>query len=348
MLLKEGEFEKRVDLAWPEKRKVHPDAEEKELYRDKIKQLLKEKNAVLIAHYYVDGEIQRLAEETGGLVGDSFEMAKYGANCDADLIIVAGVRFMGESAKILAPHKKVIMPTLDAECSLDVSCQEKEFKEFIAEHPDRTVVVYANTSANIKACADWVVTSSIALEIVNHLDQKGEKILWGPDKYLGRYIEKQTGADMVHWNGACIVHEEFKANALRELKKVHPDAAVLVHPESPEAVVDEADVVGSTSRLLKASMELPNQKFIVATDRGIFYKMMQNSPNKEFIEAPTIGDGANCRSCAHCPWMALNGLYNLYESLKDESNEVFVAEDIREKALISLGRMVNFQKKGNY
>ncbi|TNF69588.1 MAG: quinolinate synthase NadA [Gammaproteobacteria bacterium] len=343
-MLKSGEFDTRVDLSWPKSRKVHPDESEKELYRNKIKQLLKEKNAVLIAHYYVDGEIQRLAEETGGLVGDSFEMAKYGANHKADILVVAGVRFMGESAKILAPEKKVIMPSLDSECSLDISCRPDEFQAFIDQHPDRTVVVYANTSAAVKASADWVVTSSIALDVIDYLDSEGNKILWGPDKYLGKYIANQTGADMVLWNGACIVHDEFRANALADLKKAHPDAAVLVHPESPETVVALADVVGSTSQLLNASKTLDNPEFIVATDRGIFYKMIQANPHKRFIESPTAGHGATCKSCARCPWMALNGLLNLACALENETNEIDVPEEIRKKALISLGRMVNFKK----
>ncbi|MCF6765435.1 quinolinate synthase NadA [Thiotrichales bacterium 19S3-7] len=343
-MLKAGEFDTRVGLSWPKPRKVHPDDHEKAFYKNKIKRLLKEKNAVLIAHYYVDAEIQRLAEETGGLVGDSFEMAKYGANHQADLLVVAGVRFMGESAKILAPEKKIIMPALDSECSLDIACKADEFQAFIDQHPDRTVVVYANTSAAVKASADWVVTSSIALEVIDHLDSEGHKILWGPDKYLGRYIANQTGADMLLWNGACIVHDEFRAKALADLKKVHPDAAVLVHPESPEAVVALADVVGSTSQLLNASKTLDNPKFIVATDRGIFYKMMQASPHKHFIESPTAGHGATCKSCARCPWMALNGLLNLADALENEANEIVVPEAIRKKALVSLGRMVNFKK----
>ncbi|MCF6767081.1 quinolinate synthase NadA [Thiotrichales bacterium 19S11-10] len=342
-MLKEGEFQKRVELAWPKPQKVNPDKTEKALYIQKIKDLLKEKNAVLIAHYYVDDDIQRLAEETGGMVGDSLEMAKFGAKHSADILIIAGVRFMGETAKILSPEKKVIMPTLESECSLDVSCQSDEFKAFMDQHPDRTVVVYANTSAEVKALADWVVTSSIAVDVIDYLDSEGHKILWGPDKYLGGYIKKQTGADMLLWNGACVVHDEFRTKALSELKKAHPDAAVLVHPESPEGVVALADVVGSTSQLLKASQELDNQEFIVATDRGIFYKMMQASPNKRFIESPTAGVGASCRSCAHCPWMALNGLINLSNSLENETNEIFVPEDIRQKALISLNRMVDFK-----
>lgn len=311
---------------------------------ERIKVLLKEKDAVLIAHYYTDNEIQALAEATGGFVGDSLEMARFGNRHPASTILVAGVRFMGETAKILTPEKKVLMPTLDATCSLDVGCEVNEFSRFCDEHPDRTVVVYANTSAAVKARADWVVTSSIALDVVDHLDAEGEKILWAPDKHLGSYVQKQTGADVLLWNGACIVHDEFKSNALRQLKIEHPEAAVLVHPESPANVVEVADAVGSTSQLIKASQEMDNETFIVATDRGIFYKMQQLSPNKKFIEAPTGGQGATCRSCAHCPWMAMNGLVAIEEALLDGAGrEVFVDNEVREKALIPLNRMLDFQ-----
>lgn len=309
----------------------------------RIKQLLKEKNAVLVAHYYTDHAIQALAEETGGCVSDSLEMARFGAASSADTLLVAGVKFMGETAKILSPEKKVLMPTLEATCSLDIGCPIDEFSAFCDQYPDRQVVVYANTSAEVKARADWVVTSSIALKVVENLDKRGEKIVWGPDKHLGAYIQKQTGADMVMWDGACIVHEEFKAQGLQELKKVYPDAALLVHPESPDSVVALADAVGSTSQLIMASQTLPNQQFIVATDNGIFYKMKQLSPDKTFIEAPTAGNGATCRSCAHCPWMALNGLENICDALEREHEEIHIDGALREKALLPLQRMLDFQ-----
>jgi quinolinate synthase len=312
---------------------------------DRIKALLKKENAVLVAHYYTDDAIQALAEETGGCVSDSLEMARFGAASEARTLVVAGVKFMGETAKILSAEKRVLMPTLEATCSLDLGCPIDEFSAFCDQHPDRTVVVYANTSAAVKARADWVVTSSNALAVAEHLMDQDQKILWAPDKYLGGYIQKETGADMVLWDGSCIVHEEFKAKGIIDLKQVHPDAAVLVHPESPEAVVALADVVGSTSRIIRASQELPNEKFIVATDRGIFYKMRQLSPNKTFIEAPTAGTGATCRSCAHCPWMGMNILQNLESSLAQGSNEVFVDELIAKQAMIPLQRMVNFQKE---
>jgi quinolinate synthase len=317
--------------------------DEKLAYKERIKSLLKEKDAVLVAHYYTDPEIQALAEETGGCVADSLEMARFGSKHPAKTIVVAGVRFMGETAKILTPEKTVVMPTLEATCSLDVGCPIDEFSAFCDQHPDRKVVVYANTSTAVKARADWIVTSSCALEIVEHLDEQGDKIIWGPDKHLGSYIQKQTGADMIMWNGACIVHDEFKTKALKDMKALHPDAAVLVHPESPAEIVDLADAVGSTSQLIKAAQEMDNQKFIVATDRGIFYKMQQLCPEKEFFEAPTQGEGATCRSCAHCPWMAMNGLKAIEEALLDASGkEVFVDMELREGALRSLNRMLDF------
>ncbi|MCC4275132.1 quinolinate synthase NadA [Marinomonas communis] len=311
--------------------------------RDEIKALLKEKDAVLVAHYYTEDAIQELAEETGGVIADSLEMARFGAEHPAKTLVVAGVKFMGETSKILSPEKTVLMPTLEATCSLDIGCPEEEFSKFCDEHPDRTVVVYANTSAAVKARADWVVTSAIALDVVQHLSDQGEKIIWAPDQHLGRYVQSQTGADVLLWDGACIVHEEFKAKGIHDLKAIYPDAAVLVHPESPESVVEIADVVGSTSQLLKASKELPNQTFIVATDRGIFYKMKQASPEKRFVEAPTAGSGATCRSCAHCPWMALNSLELLRNALRDGTGEIFVDEQVRVKGLIPLQRMLDFK-----
>lgn len=236
------------------------------------------------------------------------------------------------------------MPTLDAECSLDLGCPPDKFSEFCDKYPDRTVVVYANTSAAVKARADWVVTSSMALELVDHLDAKGEKILWAPDKHLGGYIARETGADMLLWQGACVVHDEFKAKALNDMKALHPDAAILVHPESPENIVAMADAVGSTSQLIKASQELPNETFIVATDKGIFYKMQQLQPNKTFIEAPTAGNGATCRSCAHCPWMAMNGLKAIEQALESggKEHEIHVDPELGKKAMVPLDRMLAF------
>lgn len=309
-----------------------------------IETLLREQNAVLVAHYYTDPLIQSLAESSGGFIGDSLEMARYGRDVEADTVVVAGVRFMGETAKILSPDKRVLMPTLEATCSLDLGCPADEFAAFCDQHPDRTVVVYANTSAAVKARADWVVTSSIALDVIDHLDRAGEKILWAPDQHLGRYIQRETGADMLLWNGSCIVHEEFRAKGLQDMKAMYPDAAVLVHPESPESVVALADVVGSTTQLIAASERLPNQQFIVATDRGIFYKMQQRSPGKTFIEAPTAGQGASCRSCAHCPWMAMNDLQRLRQVLVQGGEEIHVSPELIRQARIPLDRMLAFKK----
>lgn len=330
------------DYPFPPKPIVLSD-QEKIDYKLKIKQLLKEKDAVLVAHYYTDPEIQQLAEETGGYVADSLEMARFGRDHAAKTLIIAGVRFMGETAKILTPHKNVLMPELAATCSLDVGCPVDKFSEFCDQHPDRTVVVYANTSAAVKARADWVVTSSIALEIVEHLDSEDKKIIWGPDRHLGSYIEAKTQADMLMWQGDCIVHDEFKASALRDMKAIYPDAAILVHPESPASVVKLADAVGSTSQLIKAAQTLPNKHLIVATDTGIFYKMQQVCPDKEILAAPTAGNGATCRSCAHCPWMAMNGLKAIYNSLNDATgHEIHADQTVAKGALVSLNRMLDF------
>jgi len=308
----------------------------------RIRRALKAENAVLVAHYYTDPDIQRLAEETGGCVADSLEMARFGNQHKASTVVVAGVKFMGETAKILNPEKRVLMPTLEATCSLDIGCPADEFSEFCDQHSDRTVVVYANTSAAVKARADWVVTSSCAQAIVESLDARGKKILWAPDKHLGHYVRKNTGADMLLWDGSCIVHEEFKHRGLEDLKALYPDAAVLVHPESPDAVVELADLVGSTSQLIHAVQTRSNEQFIVATDNGIFYKMQQLAPNKTLIEAPTAGNGATCRSCAHCPWMAMNGLENLLHVIETGDQEVHVDPELGEKALKPLKRMMEF------
>ena len=318
------------------------DDAEKETLRDEIRSLLEQQNAVLVAHYYVDGDIQDLAEETGGCVADSLEMARFGRDHQAPTLVVAGVRFMGETAKILASQKRVLMPNLAAECSLDIGCPPDEFEALVADHPDRTVVVYANTSARVKALSDWVVTSSVGLRIVEHLTANGEKILWAPDQHLGAYIKAETGADMLLWRGACVVHEEFKATALADIRRVYPEAGILVHPEAPAAVAAMADCVGSTSQILRAASDLPHDTFIVATDRGLFHKMRKANPQKRFIEAPTAGDGATCRSCAHCPWMAMNELRELRDALRDGSNEILIDAETAERAMLPLQRMLDF------
>jgi quinolinate synthase len=329
---------------------AHPDwpvldDEAKAALKTRIKRLLAERNAVLVAHYYVDGDLQALAEETGGYVADSLEMARFGAESDARTLVVCGVRFMGETAKILNPEKRVLMPTLEATCSLDEGCPAEAFSAFCDAHPDHTVVVYANTSAEVKARADWVVTSSIALPIVEHLHARGEKVLWAPDKHLGRYVQRMTGAEMLLWDSACVVHEEFKGFALERVRRLHPDAAILVHPESPDEVVKQADVVGSTTQLIKAVRELPNREFIVATDEGIFWKMHQLAPEKTLIAAPTAGEGATCESCAHCPWMAMNALQNLEQVLERGDQEIQIDEAIRQRAVIPIQRMLDFARE---
>ncbi len=323
-----------------EQKKLSP-AQEAELV-EQIKQRLKQENAVIVAHYYTAPAIQALAEEPGGCVSDSLEMARFGHDHPAETLIVAGVKFMGETAKILTPDKRVLMPTLEATCSLDLGCPIEEFSAFCDEHPDRKVVVYANTSAAVKARADWVVTSSIALDVAEHLSDQGEKIIWAPDQHLGNYVRRETGADILMWDGACIVHEEFKARGIADLKRVYPDAAVLVHPESPEPVLELADRVGSTTQIIRAATEMDNKRFIVATDQGIFYKLQQQAPDKEFIIAPTAGEGASCRSCANCPWMAMNELETLATAFDRNDNEIFVDPALGEQAMVPLRRMLDF------
>jgi len=339
------QLEKEIDLTAAQARSITHSSlgvTAEQALKDKLLAQLKEQDAILVSHYYVDEDLQDLAEESGGKVADSLEMARYAYEHEASTIVVAGVKFMGETSKILSPEKRVLLLDSEAECSLDIGCPIDEFSAFCDEHPNRIVVVYANTSAEVKARADWVVTSSIALEICTYLRDKGEKIIWGPDRFLGAYIQKETGADMIMWQGSCIVHEEFKAEELLEMKKAHPEAAVLVHPESPMSVVDLADVVGSTSKILNASRELPNKKFIVATEDGIFHKMKQYSPDKEFIAAPTAGSGATCKSCAQCPWMKMNDLQRLAKVLETGENEIVIDEAVRVDAARSLKRMVDF------
>ncbi len=330
--------------AWA-KRPQEPSAEQKVELIARIKRMLKEQDAVLVSHYYVHPDLQDLAEQTGGIVSDSLDMANFGHQHPAKTIVVAGVRFMGETAKILNPEKRVLMPDLEAECSLDLGCPADEFAAFCNAHSDRTVVVYANTSAAVKARADWMVTSSIALPIVKYLKERGEKILWAPDRHLGSYIQEQTGADMLLWQGSCIVHDEYKAKELIELKAQHPGALVLVHPESPRAVVKLADVVGSTTQLINAARNADAKEFIVATDNGILHKMRTLCPDKIFLEAPTAGVGANCTSCSHCPWMAMNGLLNLAEVLETGTNEIHVDPAIIPRAVLPIQRMLDFAKQ---
>ena len=321
---------------------AEPGPAERAALKDKIRRLLKEKNAVMVSHYYVHPDLQDLAEETGGLVSDSLEMARFGRDHAATTLVVSGVRFMGETSKILSPEKRVLMPDLDANCSLDLGCPVDDFSAFCDAHPDRTVVVYANTSAAVKARSDWLVTSSCALDIVKALKDKGHKILWAPDKHLGGYIQRETGADMLMWGGACIVHDEFKAFELQALMKQHPGAKVLVHPESPADVVALADAVGSTSGILKAAHEMDAKEFIVATDNGMMHKLRTLNPGKVFIEAPTAGNSATCKSCAHCPWMAMNSLAGVAQVLESGGNEIHVDPALGLRARLPIDRMLAF------
>jgi quinolinate synthase len=335
-----NDYPRTADVERPE-----PAGAERETLEARIRALLKAQDAVLVAHYYVDDALQQLAESSGGHVSDSLDMARFGNEHSASTLIVAGVRFMGETAKILNPEKRVLMPQLEATCSLDLGCPIDRFSAFCDQHPDRTVVVYANTSAAVKARADWMATSSCAVDIVTHLRDQGQKILWAPDKHLGAYIKAQTGADMLLWDGACIVHEEFKGVELEALRREHPQAKVLVHPESPASVIAQADVVGSTSRMVQAVRDMDADEFIVATDRGIFHKMRQLAPGKRLIEAPTAGKSATCRSCAHCPWMAMNSLSALLHALETGAGEIHVDPAVGARARLPIDRMMDFTRR---
>ena len=310
--------------------------------KEKIKKELVRQNAVIVSHYYTDADLQLLADETGGCVSDSLDMARFGHESKAKTLIVCGVKFMGETAKILNPEKRILMPDLNANCSLDIGCPIDEFSKFCDEHPEHIIVVYANTSAEVKARADWMVTSGSAVDVIKHLTSNNKKIIWAPDKYLGDYVQKESGADMLIWQGSCIVHEEFKGKELESLREKNPKAKVLVHPESPSSVIAQADMVGSTTAIINAVTEMDAKKFIVATDKGIFHKMKEAAKNKILIEAPTAGKGATCISCAHCPWMAMNSLKKLLYVLETGENEIFVGKDIINNAKGSIEKLLKF------
>ena len=312
--------------------------------KEKIKKKLKQQGAVIVSHYYTDSDLQLLADETGGRVSDSLDMARFGYESNAKTLVVCGVKFMGETAKILNPEKRILMPDLNANCSLDIGCPEDEFSKFCDAHPDHVVVVYANTSAAVKARADWMVTSGSAVDVIKYLAANNKKIIWAPDKYLGDYVQKKSGAEMLIWQGSCVVHEEFKGNELESLRKIHPDAKVLVHPESPSSVIAQADMVGSTTAIIKAVARMDAKKFIVATDKGIFHKMQEAAKNKILIEAPTAGKGATCISCAHCPWMAMNSLRKLLHILETGKNEIFVEKNIINRARGSIEKLLKFTR----
>ena len=298
-----------------------------------IRRMCKEKNAVIMAHYYTYGEIQDVAD----FVGDSLALAQQAAKTDAEIIVMCGVHFMGETNKIICPDKKVLVPDLNASCSLAESCPPKEFGEFVAAHPDHTVISYVNTTAAIKALTDIVVTSGNAMQIVDSLP-KDEKIVFAPDRNLGNYINSVTGRQMVLWNGACHVHEKFSLERILELKEKHPNAKILVHPECKGPIVKVADKVGSTAALLKFSKEDEAKEFIVATESGILHKMQEACPEKVFIPAPP--EDSTC-ACNECNYMKLITMEKLYNCLRYEWPEIEVEKEVAEKAIRCIKRMLS-------
>jgi quinolinate synthase len=299
--------------------------------------MCQEKNAVIMAHYYTDGEIQDIAD----FVGDSLALAQKAATTNADIIVMCGVHFMGETSKILCPDKKVLVPDLEATCSLAESCPADKFAEFVAQHPDHTVISYVNTTAATKAVTDIVVTSSNAREIVESLPQD-TPIIFGPDRNLGGYINSITGRNMLLWDGACHVHEKFSVEKIIELKNQYPDAKVLVHPECKGAVVKLADKVGSTAALLKYSINDSSDIFIVATESGILHEMQKACPEKTFIPAPP--SDSTC-ACNECSYMKLVTMQKLYDCLKNEAPEIHVDAEVAEKAIVSINRMLEISEK---
>lgn len=312
---------------------------EKSLLIEEIKRLKKEKDAAIMAHYYTDGDIQDLAD----VVGDSLALAQKARTLPNKVIVLCGVHFMGETTKILCPDKTVLVPDLEAGCSLADSCPAEEFTEFVKAHPGHTVVSYVNTSAAVKAVTDVVVTSSNALKIVAALPE-GEKIIFGPDRNLGNYISSQTGREMLVWDGACHVHEQFSLDGILNLKKEHPQAKLLVHPECKRQIVLLADVVGSTAALLDFARKSDSKEFIVATESGILHKMRQLCPDKTFIPAPPEQSETPGCSCNNCAYMKLNTLEKLRDCLRDLSPEIHVDPEIARKAVRSIDRMLEMSK----
>ena len=302
-----------------------------------IDRLRKEKNAVILAHYYQTGEIQDIAD----FVGDSLALAQWAAKTEASLLVMCGVHFMGETAKILCPEKKVLVPDLNAGCSLADSCPAVEFERFVKAHPGHTVISYVNTTAAVKAVTDIVVTSTNARQIVESLP-KEEKIIFGPDRNLGNYINSITGREMLLWDGACHVHEQFSLAKILELKRQYPDAAVITHPECKEAVVAVSDFVGSTAALLKYTVQSDKTRFIVATESGVIHEMRKRSPEKEFIPAPPE---ASARACNECEYMRMNTMEKLYNCLRFEMPEIYVDETVRQKAIRPIRRMLEISEK---
>lgn len=326
-----------IKESWKEKGYVCEPIPEGTDLKNEIRRLAKEKNAVIMAHYYVSGEIQDLAD----FVGDSLALAQQAAKTDADIIVMCGVHFMGETNKILCPDKKVLVPDLNATCSLAESCKADEFKQFVEAHPDHTVISYVNTTAATKAVTDVVVTSGNARQIVESLP-KDEKIIFGPDQNLGNYINSITGRNMLLWNGACHVHEKFSLEKILDLKSQHPEAKILVHPECKGPVVKVADKVGSTAALLKFAISDDAQEFIVATESGILHEMQKRCPNKTFIPAPP--NDSTC-ACNECNYMKLVTMEKLYNCLKYEWPTVEVESDIAERAVRPINRMLEISAK---
>ncbi len=301
-------------------------------YRTEIARLRKEKNAVILAHYYQEGEIQDIAD----FVGDSLDLSRKAAATDADMIVFCGVRFMGEVAKILSPEKKVVIPDMEAGCSLEESCRPEDLARWRAEHPDHVVVTYINSSVEVKALSDYIVTSSSALDIIEAIPPE-KPILFAPDRHLGSWLKSKTGRDMALWPGSCIVHEEFSEEALLDLKAKHPNAPVAAHPECPFSILEKADFVGSTKQILDFVLSRPEDAFIIVTEPHIIHQMRKAAPHKTFIPAP--GMDGDCK-CATCPYMALNTMEKLYLALRDETPEIVIDEPLRRKALVPLKRML--------
>lgn len=302
-----------------------------------INELKKEKNAIILGHYYQKGEIQDIAD----FVGDSLALAQWAAKTEADIIVMCGVHFMGETAKILCPEKKVLVPDMNAGCSLADSCPADKFAQFVKEHPGYTVISYVNTTAAVKAVTDVVVTSTNAKQIVESFP-KDEKIIFGPDRNLGNYINSITNRQMLLWDGACHVHEQFSVEKILELKTKYPDAIILAHPECKSTVLKLADVVGSTAALLKYAVNSSEQRFIVATESGILHEMQKKCPEKTFIPAPP--NDSTC-ACNECSFMRLNTLEKLYECLKNESPEILVDKEVADKAVRPIRRMLEISEK---
>lgn len=308
----------------------------KKEYIDKIKSLAREKNAVIFAHYYTRPEIQEIAD----FIGDSLALAQQATRVDADILVMCGVHFMGETMKILCPNKKVLIPDMNAGCSLADSCKAEDLATFKAQHPDHMVVSYVNTSADVKALTDVVVTSSNAKKIVDQLP-KDAKIIFGPDHNLGSYINSVTGRNMILWNGACHVHSRFSLEALLQLKAENPGVEVLAHPECKAPILAQSDVIGSTQALLQHTIKSSAKRFIIATESGILFEMQRACPDKEFIPVPPeVTEGVGC-SCNECEYMRMNTLEKVYECLLNEQPEMIVDKEVAEKAVSSIQRMLS-------